>query len=181
MLKKAAQQPMDTSPSRFVLSGKLFYGHLHPDFPDTAFTPRWGLALSLDKDMQKLAETNTMTVKEPTAIMDSSYVSLHKNVKNSRGEDNEAPLVVDSKKRRIPDDILSRIGWGTDVKVLVSRFYMSKWAKWGFSIDKIQVINLIEYEGSSDEFDEEDGFEAPSSSGAGVSTSDADIDDDLPF
>ena len=54
MLKKAAQQPMDTSPSRFVLSGKLFYGHLHPDFPDTAFTPRWGLALSLDKDMQKL-------------------------------------------------------------------------------------------------------------------------------
>ena len=113
--------------------------------------------------------------------MDSPYVSLHKNVKNSRGENNEAPLVVDSKKRRIPDDILSSIGWGTDVKVLVSRFYMSKWAKWGFSIDKIQVINLIEYEGSSDEFDEEDGFEAPSSSGAGVSTSDADIDDDLPF
>ena len=38
----------DTSPSRFVLAGKLFYGHLHPDFPDTAYTPRWGLALSME-------------------------------------------------------------------------------------------------------------------------------------
>jgi hypothetical protein len=119
-----------------------------------------------------------MTVKDPTAIMDNPYVSLHKNVRNAKGEENAAPIVVDAKKRRIPDDILSSIGWGSDVKVLVSRFFMSKWNKWGFSIDKIQIINLVEYDGGSDGFDEEDGFEAP---GAVVSGSNADLDDDLPF
>ena len=174
-MKKTSQQTEDTSPSRFILSGKLFYGHLHPDFPDTAFTPRWGLALSLDKEMQNLAETNGMAVKDPTAIMDSPYVSLHKNVRNAKGENNEAPLVLDSKKNRIPNNMLLSIGWGSDVKVIVSRFFMSKWSKWGFSFDKIQVINLIEYEGSSDEFDEEDGFETPSSSMT------KELHDDLPF
>jgi hypothetical protein len=178
MTKKTVATTQDTSPSRFVLSGKLFYGHLHPDFPDTAYTPRWGMALSMEEDMQELALNNNMTVKDPTAIMDNPYVSLHKNVRNAKGEENAAPIVVDAKKRRIPDDILSSIGWGSDVKVLVSRFFMSKWNKWGFSIDKIQIINLVEYEGGSDGFDEEDGFEAP---GAVVSGSNADIDDDLPF
>jgi hypothetical protein len=178
MTKKTVATTQDTSPSRFVLSGKLFYGHLHPDFPDTAYTPRWGMALSLEEDMQELALNNNMTLKEPTAIMDNPFVSLHKNVRNAKGEENQAPIVVDAKKHRVSDDILSSIGWGTDVKVLVSRFFMSKWNKWGFSIDKVQIINLVEYDGGSDGFDEEDGFVAPSSE---VSGSNADLDDDLPF
>tara|TARA_R110000744_G_scaffold238090_2_gene355472 strand:+ start:2138 stop:2671 length:534 start_codon:yes stop_codon:yes gene_type:complete len=175
---KNSKKTEDTSSSRFVLAGKLYYGYLHPEFPDTAYTPRWGLALSLEEDMQELALNNSMTVKDPTAIMDNPFVSLHKNVRNAKGEENKAPLVVDAKKRIISDDILGSIGWGSDVKVLVSRFFMSKWNKWGFSIDKIQIINLIEYDGGSDGFDEEDGFEAPS---AEVSGSNVDIDDDLPF
>ena len=128
--------------------------------------------------MQELALNNSMTVKDPTALMDNPFVSLHKNVRNAKGEENQAPIVVDAKKRRISNDSLGSIGWGSDVKVLVSRFFMSKWNKWGFSIDKIQIINLVEYDGGSDGFDEEDGFEAPS---AVVSGSDVDVDDDLPF
>ena len=129
MTKKTVATTQDTSPSRFVLSGKLFYGHLHPDFPDTAYTPRWGMALSMEEDMQELA-------------LDNPYVSLHKNVRNAKGEENQAPIVVDAKKHRVSDDILGSIGWGSDVKVLVSRFFMSKWNKWGFSIDKVQIIKV---------------------------------------
>lgn len=156
---------------RFILSGKMFYGHLHPEFPDTAYTPRWGMALSLDSDMQDIASSNGMTIKDATGIMDNPYVSLHKNVKKSDGTSNEPPLVLDAKKNTVPSDVLNRLGWGSDVKVLIAKFWMSKWKKWGYTLEKVQIINLVEYTGD-DGFSEEEGF---------VSSGDSNPDDDLPF
>jgi len=162
---------------RFVLTGKMYYGHLHPEYPDTAYTPRWGMALSVDSDMQNVATSNGMALKDATSIMDNPYVNLHKNVKKANGEDNVAPVVLDSKKNLVPSDVLSRLGWGSDVKVLVSKFWMSKWKKWGYVIDKVQIINLVEYT-NDDGLSEEDGFD---SRPVDNSPSNTNPDDDLPF
>ena len=162
---------------QFVVAGKMYYGHLHPEYPDTVYTPRWGMALSVDSDMQNVATSNGMVLKDATSIMENPYVNLHKNVKKANGEDNSAPVVLDSKKNLIPSDVLSRLGWGSDVKVLVSKFWMSKWKKWGYVIDKVQVINLVEYT-NDDGLNEEDGFD---SAPTDTSPSNTNLDDDLPF
>jgi hypothetical protein len=153
----------DMKSERFVLSGKMYYSHLHPDFPDTAYTPRWGMALSLDNDMQDVASSNGLTIKDATNIMDNPYVSLHKNVTKSDGGSNEAPVVLDAKKNVVPMDVLNRIGWGSDAKVLISKFWMAKWKKWGYALEKVQIINLVEYN-NDDGLEEEDGFVASSES-----------------
>jgi hypothetical protein len=92
-------------------------------------------------------------------------------VKKSDGASNEPPLVLDAKKNTVPLDVLSRLGWGSDVKVLIAKFWMSKWKKWGYTLEKVQIINLVEYT-NDDGFSEEDGF---------VSSGASNPDDDLPF
>ena len=176
----AAKQNESRDSERYVLTGKMYYNNLHPQYPDTAYTPRWGMALSIDSDQQSLASTHEMTIKPPTDIMSNPFINLHKNVKRMGGEDNEAPSVVDAKKNPVPTDLLNRIGWGSDVKVLVSKFYMTKWNKWGYSLDKVQLINLVDYISEDDGFSEEEGCvagdEAPP-----VEASTDDPDEDLPF
>ena len=40
---------------------------------------------------------------------------------------------------------------------------MAKWKKWGYALEKVQIINLVEYN-NDDGLEEEDGFVASSES-----------------
>ena len=110
----AAKQNESRDSERYVLTGKMYYNNLHPQYPDTAYTPRWGMALSIDSDQQSLASTHEMTIKPPTDIMSNPFINLHKNVKRMGGEDNEAPSVVDAKKNPVAGDEAPPVEASTD-------------------------------------------------------------------
>tara|TARA_R100001224_G_scaffold98297_1_gene68602 strand:- start:1204 stop:1635 length:432 start_codon:yes stop_codon:yes gene_type:complete len=105
----------------------------------------------LDKETVKELEGVGITVKigEGKKEDQESYITA-KTVR--------PPRVMDSKKNPWPTDKL--VGNGSKVKVSVNPYEWNFQGKSGISasLNSMMVVKLVEYVGSSDELDEEDGF-----------------------
>lgn len=95
-----------------------------------------------------------------------------------RGNDSEI-LVVDAKKNRLSKAEAPLVGNGSEIRVVsyANPYFMASTKTVGISHiwSKMQIIDLVEFSGGGDDFDEEDGFEDTSAS----LTSDFDDEDDF--
>lgn len=165
------------------LKGKLMWPKLHQ--PDTTFDHKWTLDLLLDSDGLKEAKKEGLRIKTRDAYkdqfegFDGSFLRIERPIKTAAGEDRDPPIVKDSKVKTISDEVI--IGNGSDAYV---RFMVKtrdatgnemspaeaqkKYGGYGMFLMGVQVLNLVEYERSSDpdrDFVEEDGFSSQDSSG----------------
>ena len=98
--------------------------------------------------------------------------------RQQRGNDSEI-LVVDAKKNRLSKAEAPLVGNGSEIRVVsyANPYFMASTKTVGISHiwSKMQIIDLVEFSGGGDDFDEEDGFEDTSAS----LTSDFDDEDDF--
>lgn len=96
-----------------------------------------------------------------------------------RGNDSEI-VVVDAKKNRLSKADAPLVGNGSEIRIVsyANPYYMASTKTVGISHiwSKMQIIDLVEFSGGGDEFDEEDGFEDTS---APVESNDFDEEDDF--
>jgi hypothetical protein len=96
-----------------------------------------------------------------------------------RGNDSEI-VVVDSKKNRLSKADAPLVGNGSEIRVVsyANPYFMASTKTVGISHiwSKMQIIDLVEFSGGGDEFDEEDGFEDTS---APTGVNDFDDEDDF--
>lgn len=96
-----------------------------------------------------------------------------------RGNDSEI-VVVDAKKNRLSKADAPLVGNGSEIRIVsyANPYYMASTKTVGISHiwSKMQIIDLVEFSGGGDEFDEEDGFEDTS---APVESNEFDEEDDF--
>lgn len=147
------------------LKGKLMWAKLFQ--PDTAYEHKWVTDLLLDAEGLKIAQENSLRVKTRDSYkdqfegFDGSYIQLTRPLKKRSGEENDPPLVKDSKTRDVPSSV--GIGNGTDAyarfmvktrdmsgQVMTPAVAMKKHGGYGTMLLGVQIINLVPYERSGD-------------------------------
>lgn len=150
-----------------VISGKAYWASVHQ--PNTTFEPVWTVDLSVDEANKKIAEKDGLVVKNKNDER-GDFVTIKRKVEGKRGE-NSPPTVLDAQKRPFPSDV--KIGNGSVVNVQYKPYEWNWKGNSGIGADlrKVQVIDLVPYEGDDDEIDV-----VPS----GYSAVD-NLDDEVPF
>jgi hypothetical protein len=166
--------------------GKLMWPKLF--HTDTKFKKKWTTDLLLDENELKRAKEENLRVKFNKKYVDQfdgydgHYIRLDREETTAKGEKRQPPVVKDKNIRDVPPDI--SIGNGTDAivrfmlktmdedgNVMSPAVAQKKYKGYGGLLTGVQIINLVEFERSSDpdtDFVQEEGsYSAHASSDGG--------------
>ena len=125
--------------------------------PDTKWEPCWKIDLLMpDEEADKLKAAGIKVKRNDDGVYQYKF---KRKVTNAKGGANKQPVVVDKDKN--PTDVI--IGNGSTVAVLYKVFTWKFRPGIGADLDKIQILELVEYTGSSEDFPDTEG-EAPTTS-----------------
>ena len=133
-----------------VINWKAYWASITS--PNTTFDSDgvWTIDVgNLDEKNKKILESDGLVVKNKGDDRED-FITIKRNVKRKDGAMNNAPLVLDAQKRTIMNTL---IGNGSVVNVLYTTYEWKFGGKAGVSADlkKVQVVDLVAYEGDSDD------------------------------
>lgn len=171
------------------IKGKIGY---HDIFVPGQMYGKYRVDVLLDAEGLKQAKALSLRVKKLDKYenlyegYDGSYVRAESAAETKDGKEIPAPRIYDSKAKKITKQI--GVGYGSDVilkaaiktqdmtrKELSPAEVMKKWGGYGLMFNALQILNLVEYEGSKDFVPAEEGTFSASDEGFNF-----DEGDDLP-
>jgi hypothetical protein len=135
---------MDT----YEVSGKAYWASVTA--PNTVYDPVWCVDVCLDEDGKSLIDSLGLNVQNKGDDR-GDFIKIKRKVYKRDGTQRSAPVIKDS-QNNLWDGSL--IGNGSQVNVKFSTFEWEYNKKKGITTDLIslQVIDLVEYKGSSSDF-----------------------------
>jgi len=118
--------------------------------PNTTFEPTWQIDVSLDKANKAKVVADGLKVKNKGDDR-GDFVSLKRRTHRKDGKDNQAPTLIDKKKR--PLNVLVGNGSIVNVKYAVFEYNNQFGSGIGADLKAVQVLELVEY-GDDEDFDD---------------------------
>lgn len=133
-----------------TLDGIVYWAHVaKPKVSEKYKTTKFTLNLMLDADNQKKAATLGLKIKPADKSVPGPYVEITRKVKDGIEAATVKPEVVDKAQQALPVGTL--IGNGSTVRVKFGRYwYETGSGGVGAVLFKVQVVNLIAFDGSKD-------------------------------
>ena len=129
-----------------ILKGKGYF--IYTDRPDpgrdSTWKPRWKIDLMIEGEELEEAKRLGMTIKDGSKTIPGPFVSLWRYVEKTNGEPNDKPDTVDSQGNPWPPNKI--IGGGSEVHVRFSHFQGTQTKKFYNDLQKVMVVDLVEYE-----------------------------------
>jgi len=128
-----------------VITGRAFWASVQA--PNTTYDADgvWTIDVSLDQANKKRVEEDGLRTKNKGDDR-GDFVTIKRKVMKKNGEKNDAPDVVDSMKKPMPNVL---IGNGSVVNVKYRTYDWTYQGRAGISADlqTVQVVDLVEYSG----------------------------------
>ena len=149
-----------------IVSGKAYWASVTA--PNTTYEPVWCVDVCLDDDSKSLMDSLGLNVQNKGDDR-GDFIKIKRKVYKRDGTQRNAPVIKDSQNNSWDGSL---IGNGSQVNAKFATYEWEYNKKKGIATDLIalQVVDLVEYGGSSSDFSPVDGGYV---AGGGDSTEDA--------
>lgn len=166
---------MANEPFEIVLNNvKLYWafiqeGRFDKGNPTYGIRPRYKVDITLEEgDNLKKANDAGLSVKSPTEGTPFSHVQATSDLDHT-------PRIVDTKRNKLPKEIMIGNGTVANVKLWCLPYSMGKNKGVAAKISGVQIVKLVEYKSDREDFEEiKDGYVAPN-------TGNDELNDQSPF